>query len=83
MKKSEREAAYKNRADLEHNEVIDHSQCGECMEDFVFAMKDNHHSFTINLTTILQCLFIAEKEGCVPKLPRDWTLTVVSRFRRE
>ena len=83
VKKEESDAIYENRATLEQGGVIDHTPCDRCMEDFVFAMKDNYHSFSIGLTTILQCLFIAEQEGCVPELPRDWTITVISRFRRE
>ena len=82
-KKEESDIIYANRAELEQDEVIDHTTCERCMEDFVFAMKDNYHSFSIGLTTILQCLFIAEKEGYVPALPRDWKITVISRFRRE
>ncbi len=68
------------KAALEKKEMLDHSACEECMEDYVFAMKDKHHEFSIGLTTILECLSLAEKEGAVPKLPNDWWIEVENRF---
>lgn len=47
-----------------------------CSENLVFAMKDNYHAFSIGLTTILECLAVAEKEGYVPRLPDAWWVQV-------
>ncbi|MBK1674734.1 hypothetical protein CKO35_15830 [Ectothiorhodospira shaposhnikovii] len=41
-------------------------------DELVFAMRDRHHTFSLDLTTILQCLEIAEREGAVPELPSEW-----------
>lgn len=44
----------------------------DVVEQLVFAMKDKTHDFTIGLDIIIECLKIAEDEGCVPKLPESW-----------
>lgn len=51
-----------------------------CDEYMVFAMKDQHHRFTLGLGTILECLHAAEKEGAVPPLPVDWWFKVGTRY---
>jgi len=81
MKKLECDMMYENRAVLEMNAAAVHAGCGDCEEELVFAMKDNHHSFSICLRTILQCLFIAEREGNVPELPNEWKLAVINRHK--
>ena len=45
-------------------------QC--CPEELVFAMQDNHHQFSIGLSTVIHCLAIAERKGYVPELPPEW-----------
>lgn len=46
--------------------------CECCLEEIVFAMQDNHHKFSIGLSTIMTCLAIAQKEGYVPEIPEEW-----------
>ncbi len=64
----------KNRAKIDKGDKpfkdCTDSEC--CQEELVFAMKDNYHDFSIGLSTILQCIALAEKEGYVPKLPDEW-----------
>lgn len=65
---------YENRAELEetprpYQDVTD-SPC--CLEELVFAMRDNYHPFSMGLSTVLSCLAIAEKEGYIPRLPYEW-----------
>lgn len=50
--------------------------CERCDEPFVFGMKDKYHEFSIGLTTILECLVIAEQEGCVPSFPDEWWISL-------
>jgi hypothetical protein len=71
---------YQNRAVPEDSpqSCQDVTDCPCCLEELVFAMKDNYHQFSIGLSTILSCLAIAEKKGYVPKLPYEWW----SRLRR-
>jgi hypothetical protein len=71
MEKSSDEI-YFNRALPDGGKFQDVSDCEDCLEELVFAMKDKQHEFSIGLRTILYCLTIAEKEGYVPKLPADW-----------
>jgi len=47
-----------------------------CHEELVFALKDNCHEFSIGLSTILECVAVAEKEGYLPKLPDKWWLDI-------
>lgn len=51
-----------------------------CDEYMVFAMQDKHHQFTLGLSTLLECLYIAEKEGAVPQLPDQWWLALSTRY---
>lgn len=80
MSKEKTDEIYTNRAYLEKKEMIDHTDCEDCLEDLVFAMADKHHSFTIGMTTILECLSIAEQEAQVPKLPSDWWQSIYDRY---
>ncbi|MEY2340926.1 hypothetical protein AB4090_02315 [Acidithiobacillus sp. IBUN Pt1247-S3] len=52
----------------------------EAMEEIVFALRDRHHDFSMEISTILQCLRMAEREGGVPKLPSDWWIQVARRY---
>jgi len=51
-----------------------------CDGVLLFAMQDNHHTFTMDLVTILQCVKMAEEEGGIPELPEDWWQEVVNRY---
>ena len=69
-----------NRAKLESYEMYDHSECEQCSEEYIFQMKDNYHSFSVGLTTILSCLAFAERQGAVPPLPGEWWLSINGRY---
>lgn len=58
-----------NRADVQEAERI---CCDNCFEQVVFLLKDNDHSFSIGLRTVLECLAFAVKNGELPKLPMSW-----------
>ncbi|WP_428947206.1 hypothetical protein ACQUQQ_00760 [Acidithiobacillus ferrooxidans] len=60
------------RADAQHYSVNE--------EEMVFALQDQHHKFSMGLSTILQCLRMAEREGGVPNLPSDWWIQVARRY---
>ncbi|MCL1996842.1 MAG: hypothetical protein FWG63_11595 [Defluviitaleaceae bacterium] len=42
--------------------------CSECQESIIFALQINGQAVSLGLSTILECLQIAEKEGIVPKI---------------
>ena len=74
-------AVLENRAslcDAASTEVF----CPSCDEALVFAMRDNHHDFSIGLGTILECLVLAEKHGHVPALPDQWWVQIGRRYDR-
>ncbi len=56
---------------------FEHNGCDE----LVFAMRDRHHSFSLDMGTVLQCLQLAEQEGAVPRLPDDWWIAIVKRYK--
>lgn len=69
-----KDKVYNNRAGL-RSDCSQASDCTDllcCPEELVFAMKDNYHQFSIGLSTIIQCLAIAERDGHIPKIPADW-----------
>ncbi|MCB1733673.1 MAG: hypothetical protein H6981_01375 [Gammaproteobacteria bacterium] len=83
--------------DKQTEEIIDHAQvldnearltgspamppCPECLDEMVFALRDRHHTFSVGMSTILQCLALAQEEGAVPVLPSPWWLDVVRRYK--
>ncbi len=69
MKKHNFEKALTNRAELQESENI---ACNNCSEPVIFHLKDNTHEFTMNLTTVLECLAFAIQTGELPKLPFGW-----------
>ncbi|WP_414041274.1 hypothetical protein ACJU26_04125 [Acidithiobacillus sp. M4-SHS-6] len=71
------EAVLDNRASLDGTGVQDSS---ENEEEMVFALQDRHHRFSMGLSTVLQCLRMAEQEGGVPHLPSDWWIQVARRY---
>lgn len=69
-----------NKAKLLDNRIIEHAECEECNEEYLFALKDSYHEFSIGLTTIISCIAFAEKEGVVPELPEEWWYKIRSRY---
>jgi len=65
------EQIYNNRALLK--DCTDY-EC--CDEELVFAMKDNYHEFSLGLSTVLECVAMAEKEGYLPKFPEGWWVSI-------
>lgn len=83
MGKNNRKAVLNNPASLNQNTIEDHSDCEACQEDYIFAMKDKYHEFSIGLRTILDCLELAEQEGAVPKLSEEWWIQVQNRYDQQ
>ena len=61
-----------NKVSLVDNSIKEHGICEECMEEYVFTMRDNYHEFQLGLTTILTCLAYAQMEGAVPPISEEW-----------
>lgn len=62
---------YNNRAKT-NGKTIDCTDYECCNEELIFSMKDKKHQFSLGLSTVLECLMIAEKKGYVPSLPPEW-----------
>ena len=58
-----------NRADIKDSEQI---VCQDCFERVVFMLRDKDHEFSIGLSTVLECVMFAIKNGDLPKLPSSW-----------
>lgn len=69
-----------NPAQMDNNPPAPQDADLSCDEYMVFAMRDNHHSFSLGLETVLKCLQAAEQEGAVPTLPDNWWLAIGSRY---
>lgn len=55
------------RARLAREEIIDHMDCDDCTEDYVFLLKQGGREFGMGLTTVLSMLAFAEHEArCHP-----------------
>lgn len=73
MDENQHKEIFFNRAEVESAERIG---CESCFEQVVFSLRDNHHEFSVGLTTILECLAFAISQGELPKLPRSWCADV-------
>jgi hypothetical protein len=50
------------------------------MEQLFFEMEDRDHVFCVGLTTLLECMLFAAKEGAIPELPLSWYTAVCDRY---
>lgn len=77
MEKGNIRDSFENRAFAKSNELVN---CENCSESVVFHMQDNNHSFSMGLTTVLECIAFAIKNGDLPKLPLSWLSDVDFRY---
>ena len=65
--------AFNNRVSLNLNlQPTERQICDNCDERIVFALQDKNLTFSVGISTVLECLQYAEWEGCVPPLPESW-----------
>ncbi|MGC3412536.1 hypothetical protein ACPTII_32395 [Pseudomonas aeruginosa] len=69
-----------NRAELLQEQHGDDSG-SLCHDELIFALQDKHHVLSLGLSTLLQCLRMAEHEGAVPELPEGWWSRMANRYR--
>ena len=67
-------------ARLARGAIIDHMDCDDCTEDYVFLMRQGDREFGMGLSTVLAALAFAEHEGAVPPLPTEWWLKIARRY---
>ena len=72
--------ALENRMKLADNNIIDHSDCEECLEEYLFRFSDGNSDRYIGLKTILQCFEIAGEKELIPTLPFEWWIPVKTRY---
>ncbi len=58
-----------------------HVNCDNCFEHTVFLLKDNHHEFSMGLSTVLELVMFAIRQGDLPKLPDSWLDLIDSQYR--
>ncbi|KGQ52481.1 hypothetical protein [Gallibacterium anatis] len=59
-----------------HFSKIEDFDCLECDEPAYFVLQDKYHSFSLSLSTLLNCLKFAENEGVIPAIGEEWWLKV-------
>lgn len=69
------------RARLARKAIIDHMDCDDCTEDYVFLLRQGGREFGMGLTTVLSILAFAEHEGAVPPLSTEWWIKVSRRYQ--
>lgn len=77
MSEDKNKEIFFTRAEVKAAERI---ACDNCFESTVFLMKDKDHEFSVGLSTILQCVEFAIKQGQLPKLPDSWCSSIGSRY---
>ncbi|ARU64441.1 hypothetical protein BTV20_02435 [Histophilus somni] len=64
-----------------HNDVLSNRailnnvkspECHQCDELIIFSLQDNHHHFSLSLSTLLECLKFAENENVIPPIHETW-----------
>ena len=53
-------------------QVVDHTECEECDHNFMFLMKDNHHTFFVPVDELFVAMQLASNKGIIPPIPNDW-----------
>ncbi|MDM1716482.1 hypothetical protein [Thiopseudomonas alkaliphila] len=66
---------FESRAPLDAN-----PPATEQADYMIFAMQDKHHQFSLGLSTLLECLYIAEQEGAMLQSPDQWWLALSTRY---
>ena len=56
--------------------------CDNCDEFMAFKLHQGKHSFMLPLTTVLECLYYAEKRGEVPEIDEFWWLQLSRRYEK-
>lgn len=73
MDENKNKEIFFSRAEVKEAERV---SCENCFEQVVFMLKDKDHEFSMGLTTVLECLSFAIKNGDLPKLPLSWVYSV-------
>ena len=51
-------------------------------EQVIFILEDHkNHEFSVDLKTIFKCLYFAEQQSTIPKLPTDWWKEINAQFK--
>ena len=53
-------------------DIIGHSDCEECSNDYMFLMKDNYHAFFVPVDEIFVAMQLASNKGVIPPIPEKW-----------
>ena len=53
----------------------------ECDPASHFVIENDHSQTTLTLDVILQCLRLAETQGDIPPLPKEWWYPLINRYQ--
>jgi len=68
---------FEKRANIERAQELDCNACGPAL---VFALQTGENTFSLDLPTLLQCLYLAEQKSSVPKLGAAWWNSVINHY---
>ncbi|KZB63142.1 hypothetical protein AUP42_01750 [Thalassospira lucentensis] len=68
---------FEKRGQLEEARDLDCSACGPAL---VFALQAGENTVSLDLPTLLQCLYLAEQKASVPKLSAEWWNSVINHY---
>ncbi|WP_417260424.1 MULTISPECIES: hypothetical protein [Alphaproteobacteria] len=68
---------FEKRATIKGAQDLDCNACGPAV---VFALQVGEHTFSLDLPTLLKCLYLAEQKASVPKLGAAWWNSVINHY---
>lgn len=72
--------ALERRAKLAEDFLINHSDCEDCTEEYLFLFTAGSAERYVGLSTILKCLEVASDHEAIPKLSDEWWIKVKNRY---
>ena len=75
---------FNNRAKYTNEHECKTHNCEFCSEPIVFALaSEKGESFSVGLTTILNCLKIAQEQGHIPKIAPSFWMQMANSYNIE
>ncbi|RCK40955.1 hypothetical protein TH25_24165 [Thalassospira profundimaris] len=77
MSKPSPEAIFQARARLDEAQDV---FCEDCGPALIFALQSGETTLSLDMPTLLQCLYVAEQKTLIPRLGADWWNSVIVHY---
>lgn len=77
MSKPSPEAIFRARARLDEAQDV---FCDDCGPALIFALQSGETTLSLDMPTLLQCLYVAEQKTAIPSLGADWWNSVIVHY---